>query len=586
MSASGKKNKVRAGVGANLLFCALALAVLGLGARLFQLVKYERQRGQRLGRVQQRKATPIPGRPGNIYAVAGRRTVLVASSRQVPSCFADPFLLDDSRDLLDTAIAAGKALGLDPVRVHEKLLLRSGRRFVWLKRGLSDAEARAVRALRSPAVAIQHEWRRTYPNGSLAGTSVGFRRVDGVGGSGLELALHSDLTGKDGRQVVLTDAARRGIRPLVAESVLPEDGHHVLLSLDLVIQGYLQEAVAHSVREYGAPWGTGIVIGPATGRVLAMCSVPTFNPNQYSKAVASTRTNRAISCPYEPGSVVKPLFAAAAVDQGEVAWTNKIFCEDGVYRAHRGGKISDHGKAYGWLTVTDVVVDSSNIGMAKLGEMLGNRALCEIARRFGFGQRTGIELPAESPGQLRPLAKWDGYSLRRIPFGQEVSTTTLQLAVAFGAVANGGVLLRPRIVDRVVDAWGRTVRQGRAVVVRRVLSPSVAAQAVDVMRQVVERGTGRSSRMQQWTSFGKTGTAQIAGPGGYPEGAYVGSFVAGAPCANPRLICLISIYWPERSKGYYGSKVAAPSVKDVLAKTLTYLDVPPDRPSALARAEY
>lgn len=572
-----------------MLFGLLILAVVALNARLFLLVRHEGGRATEKARRQQRTAVRIPARPGGIYAVAGRRWVPLATSRQVASCYADPQLMRDE-ELVDAAVHGGEILGLEAngpfgaVALYEKLMLRRRSRFCWLKRGLTDREARAIRELNHPAVRLMHEWRRTYPNGPLAATVVGFRRPNGAPGGGLELAQDANLAARDGRQVIVADAARRGFRPLVAEGRIPRDGRHVLLCLDLIIQGYLQEAVGESVRRHAAKWGTGVVIDPQTGQVLAMCSAPTFNPNSYTTADAEQRTNRALSCPSEPGSVAKPLFAAAAVDAGILNWDTKIFCENGAYRAPRGGNISDHGQRYGWLSLTDVVVHSSNIGMAKVGEMLGNQALHETARRYGFGRKTGIGLPGESPGQLRPLGRWDGYSLRRVPFGQELSVTTLQLAMAFGALANGGLLLEPRLIDRITDAGGRTVWRGRRKVVRRVLRPQTADRTREVMRQVVRRGTGRSSRMRLWTSFGKTGTAQIAGRGGYVDGAYVGSFVGGAPFDDPRLLCLISIYWPDRSKGYYGSKVAAPYVKDVLRKTLAYLDVPPDRGTAVASA--
>jgi len=566
---------------ADLLFALLILAVVGLSVRMCLLVKEERDRCLGRARRQQRTVVRIPARPGNIYAVAGKRWVALASSRQAPGCYADPNLMDDSQ-LMDVSIRGAEALGMDPVGLYERLMLGRRSRFRWLKRDLSESEAEAVRRMRHPALRIAHEWRRTYPNGALAATVVGFRRPDGRPGGGMELVQDAALAARDGKRVLLADAAGRGFWPLVDESRAPRDGRHVLLSLDLIIQGYLQEAVGRSVDAYSAKWGTGVVIDPRTGQVLAMCSSPTFNPNSYSTAAAAERTNRAISCPFEPGSAAKPLFAAAAVDAGVLSWDTKIFCENGSYHARGGGHISDHGKHYGWLSLTDVVVHSSNIGMAKVGEMLGNAGLHAAARRFGFGQKTGVGLPAESRGQLRPLRRWDGYSLRRVPFGQEISTTALQLVMAFGTLANGGVLLEPRIVDRITDAGGNTVWRGRRKVVRRVLRPATADQAREAMRQVVLRGTGRSSRMRSWSSFGKTGTAQIAGPGGYPDGAYVGSFIAGAPVRDTRLLCLISIYWPDRSKGYYGSKVAAPYVKEVLRKSLAYLDVPPDQGAAIA----
>ncbi|MGB2820011.1 MAG: penicillin-binding protein 2, partial [Phycisphaerae bacterium] len=411
-------------------------------------------------------------------------------------------------------------------------------------------------------------------------TVVGFRLHDGAGGGGLELSLDRHLRAADGRRVILADAFRRPIWPVAEQSRPPRDGCSVFLCLDAVIQDVLQNAVAASVQEFDAKWGTGVVVDPRTGEVLAMCSVPSFDPGRFQHAAAGSRTNRAVCVPFEPGSALKPVFAAAAVDAALVTYQTQVYCENGSYRAHRGGRISDHGSHYGHLTVEDVVVHSSNIGMAKIGEKLGNRLQFATAHRFGFGARTDVGLPGESPGIIRPLRKWDGYSLRRVPFGQEISVTALQLAMAFSSLANGGLLMKPRLVDHVCSADGKVIWRGRPVVVRRVLKPSVAERTLAVLQQVVERGTGKRSRLEHWTSFGKTGTAEIPGPGGYVPGAYVGSFVGGAPVSQPRVLCLISVYWPDQSKGYYGAKVAAPFVKEVLTRTLTYLNVPPDRPDA------
>jgi cell division protein FtsI/penicillin-binding protein 2 len=313
-----------------------------------------------------------------------------------------------------------------------------------------------------------------------------------------------------------------------------------------------------------------------------MCSYPTFNPNAFGRSNPADRTNRAITLPYEPGSAAKPIFAAAAVDAGVVTFDTNIYCENGTYFASKGGRISDHGHQYGYLSVLDIVVHSSNIGMAKIGEKLGNRQLRDIAYRFGFGQKTGVELTGEDQGIVRDMHKWDGYSLRRVPFGQEIAVTAMQLVMAFGALSNGGELLAPRLVDRVTDNQGQVVWQGQRKVVRRVLKPSVSAQTLESMAGVVERGTGSACKMKQWTSFGKTGTAQIPGPQGYQEGAYTGTFIGGAPVNKPRVLCLISVYWPNRRKGYYGGTVAAPYVKNVLEQSLAYLNVPPDRQPEVA----
>ncbi len=561
----------------DLLLGLLILAIGALGIRLALLLHTGEARALELTWRQQRVGVPIPARPGNIFAQAGGRYVLLAGSRQVPGCFVDPFILRDE-ELDEVAIQTGQVLGIDPVQVQRVFFSRRKSRFVWLKRTLDQAQVEAVRSLRIPAIGVSHQWRRVYPSGPLAATLLGFRRLDGEPGGGLELRQNAYIAAKPGRQVALADARRRPIWPVPEESRTPRDGCHLFLSLDAIIQESLQQAVGEAVESFQAKWGTGVVVDPKTGQVLAMASAPGFDPNQYAQAPLETMNNRAIGMPFEPGSVMKPIFAAAARDAGLLGYDERIFCENGVYHARRGGRIKDHGKSYGWLSLEDVVVYSSNIGMAKVGEKLGNRLLHETLDRFGFGRASGVELPGESGGIVRPLEKWDGYSLRRVPFGQEVSATALQLAMAFSAIANGGLLLQPRLVERVVDPQGREIYRGRTEIVRRVLSPAAAAETLEVMRQVVERGTGKPCRLDQWTCFGKTGTAQIPGLGGYVDGAYVGTFVAGAPASDPRLLCVVSIYWPDESKGYYGSTVAAPYVKKVLTEALSYLAIPPDKP--------
>jgi len=566
----------------NVTFGLVALAAVGLCVRLAWLVRSSDGAAGKAWR-QQRMVVPLPGRPGGIFARTRGSYVPVALSRRVPSCYVDPFLLKDE-EIADVSIALGEAMSLDAVRLQESIIRRRHKRFLWIRRGLSDSQAHAVRSIRNPAVALTYEWRREYPNAPLGATVVGFRLRDGLPGGGLELSLNRHLGAADGRRVMLADAFRRPIWPVAEQSRLPRDGRSVFLCLDAVIQETLQSAVSESVRQFDAKWGTGVVVDPQTGQVLAMCSAPSFDPSAYHSVSAWRRTNRAICTPYEPGSALKPVFAAAAVDAGLVTYQTQIDCENGIYHAQRGGRISDHGSHYGHLTLEDVVVFSSNIGMAKIGEKLGNKGQFAVAQRFGFGTRTGLALPGESPGIVRPLAKWDGYSLRRVPFGQEISVTALQLAMAFSALVNGGRLMQPQLIDHIRGVDGHVLWRSQPTVVRQVLRPSVSARALAVLGQVVERGTGKRCKLEHWTSFGKTGTAQIPGRGGYVSGAYVGSFIGGAPVSRPRALCLISIYWPNRAKGYYGAKVAAPFVREVLTRTMLYLGVPPDKPDGTRRA--
>ncbi len=520
---------------------------------------------------------PLPARPGDLYARSRRSRVLLAGSRQVPSCFVDPSLLRQS-ELGPLVSELARILNLDPGNVYRTLSLRRDRQFVWIARDIPHDQAEAIRAMPHRAVGLQYEWRREYPNEPLAGTVVGYCRRDGQPGGGLELTAREMLAPQPGRRVLLGDARRRPIWSDVSASVRPQDGQNLCLSLDVVIQDYLQQAVHRAVEQYDAQWGTGVVVNPWTGDVLAMCSAPEFDPNAYHQTPPERMLNRAIACPFEPGSVFKPIIAASAVETGLLEYETNIDCEHGVYRAHRGGRISDHGHSYGLLSLADVVVKSSNIGMAKVGEKMGNRRLHETLLRWGFGQKTDVGLPGETGGIVRPLDRWDGYSLRRIPFGQEISTSSLQLAMAFSAFANGGLLMKPRMIESITDAQGHVVRRVPPVVVRRVLNRRVARDTLHVLGEVVRRGTGKKAKLNRWRSWGKTGTSQVPGPKGYIDGAYTATFIGGAPVDHPAIVCLISVYRPDRSKGYYGGTVAAPNVKDVLERTLTYLQIPPDRP--------
>lgn len=561
----------------NLVFGLLAAGAVGLCGRMAWLVRSGQAEAAARAQRQQQMIVLLPGRPGSIFARTRASYVPVVISRQVPSCYIDPLLLDD-KEIAEAAIGLGEVLSLNPVSIQEQIVPRKDKRFAWIKRGITEVEAQAVRKRTLPGVRIVYEWDREYPSAAVASAVVGFRLRDGRAGGGLELSMEHYLTAVDGQQVMLADTARRPIWPVPDSSRPPKDGGSVFLCLDVVIQDCLQAAVQEAVAACQAKWGVGVMVDPFTGDVLAISSFPSYDPAEYATSDPNARLNRAICVPFEPGSAIKPIFAAAAVEAGLATYQTQVFCENGLYAAPRGGTIRDHGQHYGWLTVEDVIVHSSNIGMAKIGEKLGNRALYEACRRFGLGQKTDIPLPGESPGILRDLKKWDGYSLRRVPFGQEISVTALQMAMAFSALANGGVLMAPRLVDHVRDADGRVAWRSRPKEVRRVVSPSVAAQTLAAMQQVVQRGTGKACQLRDWTSFGKTGTAQIPGGArGYVENAYTGTFVGGAPADRPRVICLISVYWPDHTKGYYGAKVAAPYVKKVLEQAMAYLDVPPDK---------
>jgi cell division protein FtsI (penicillin-binding protein 3) len=264
---------------------------------------------------------------------------------------------------------------------------------------------------------------------------------------------------------------------------------------------------------------------------------------------------------------------------GKATLNSKFFCCNGLYASPRGGIIRDApGERFGELPLSEIVVFSSNIGMARLGETLGNPILYKISHAFGFGQTTGIDLPGEDNGRLSPLSKWTSYDTYRLPFGQgQIMVTCLQLANGFSTIANGGVMYKPRLVDRIVAPDGQVVFQSQPTKIRRVIDRAVARQFIDdVLTQVVERGTGKKARSEHWQILGKTGTAQIGSAHGYVDRAFTGTFMGAGPATNPRVVCVISVYHPTK-EGHYGGTVAAPYVKEVLEKTLAYLDVPPDQ---------
>ena len=528
----------------------------------------------------------VPARPGSVYVSNRHSYTLAAHSRFTPSCFVDPSLLTiPELKKVSRKLAAildeyptGPACESYIRQIFSKLKSRKkqGSKFVWIKREISHKQSLAVRNLKNRAVGIQKEWRREYPNGNFAGPVLGFRRKDNVPGAGIELSLDRLIKATAGKRVMKSDARRRPIYGVADKTIRPEDGHNVYLTLDATIQKYLQTAVCESVEKFDAQWGVGIIMDPKTGDILAMVSAPTFDPNKYNVTPMEMMNNRCISCIYEPGSIFKPLFAASAVSEGMMTYQTRINCENGVYHARKGGRITDHGSRYGLISLATVIVKSSNIGLAKIGERFGNRRLHELVYDWGFGRKTGVDLPGELKGKVRRFSAWDGYSLRRIPFGQEISVTPLQIATAYCAFANGGYLMRPRLIRQITNQRNEVIYKTNPEIIRRVISESAAKQSVKVMRDVVLKGTAKKSKSKIYSIWGKTGTAQVSNSQGYIPNAYTGSFIGGAPVKNPEVICLISIYRPGRNKKYYGGTVAGPYVKEVLEKTLRYLQRKPD----------
>ena len=524
----------------------------------------QRQQGQRI---------ELPAKRGSILDRYGR---VLAGSVRGRGVFADPKILEDVPG------AAGKlagVLGVEAGELRAVITNATNERFVWLKQDVSAEVAEQVLELGIRGVGVQGYQQRLYPQGALAGQLLGFVGAEGDGLEGLELQFEAELKGQTGWQRRTADPKRKPLWSAQKDYQPPRDGASAVVTIDSAIQQYAEEELGGACQTYRAKWGVAVVMNPQTGEVLAMASWPGFAPVEFSQVEAELRRNRCVTDVYEPGSTFKPFVASMAMEAGLFGLDDVIFCHNGVYRT--GSRtLHDHGAGYGDLSFEDVVVHSSNIGMAIIGQRLKNKRLYEGIRSFGFGEKTGVGLAGESVGLVWPLDDWTSFSTTSLPMGQEIGVTALQLVRGFSAIANGGLLRRCEIVREVVSASGEVV--WRAVPEsqpRRVLSAETARKMRErVLANVVRRGTGHRARLDAWGVFGKTGTSQVADSekGGYLADAFVGSFVAGAPLERPRVCVLVSVGQPERSLGYYGGMVAAPAVRTILEKTLAYLGVEPE----------
>ncbi|MHC4440413.1 MAG: peptidoglycan D,D-transpeptidase FtsI family protein, partial [Planctomycetota bacterium] len=451
--------------------------------------------------------------------------------------------------------------------------------FVKIKTTTDAGECNA--AGRIYGIGVQSEWRRHYPMENLAANVVGFTSRYNLGLEGIELKYDKELSGSAAKNFFFADVNRRPIRAKQQEGILT-NGKGIILTIDATIQQFARDELFKQYKNYQAEAAVAIVAEPKTGAILAMVSLPDFDPTDIGTTDPNNFRSRAITDWYEPGSIIKPVTVAIALEAGAVNKTEKIFCENGNYRGRGFGSIGEYRRGFGNLTVKEILINSSNIGMAKIGQRLGKDRLYKGLKLFGFGTKTGIELPGEVDGLLRPPSTWDGYSITRIPWGHEICVTGMQMVRAFCILANGGRLVRPFMVRAIVDNDGNiTVLKRPPPPVGYIVKPEVAKWVVtEALTGVVNEGTGKRAQLEKWQVFGKTGTANIAlsDTRGFSDQDYVASFVCGAPAEDPAIVVLVSIRKPNRSlgKGYTGGAVASPVAPKIIEKTLTYLGVKPD----------
>ena len=671
-----------------------------LGGRLVQLQWFSRERFTAQVEDQSTSWEEIAARPGDILDREGR---VLATSITAKSFFVVPSQLTQQPKQWELVSSIAEALGQDADQLQARIAAHGKKHFLWVQRRITDDDTLTkLYALEAPKKGPQlfgfrDEFLRQYPQGHLAAHVLGGRDVDGRGRGGIEQTLNAKLAGKSGYRRLTLDSRLRVIEVQTDLNRAPQHGQSVTLTLDTIIQMHVEEELDRVMEKWKAKHAAAIVLDPKTGEVLAMASRPTYDPNDLTHVSIDAWKNQAIAAIWEPGSTFKPMIVGWGIEHGFIRRDESFHCENGLYRMG-SRELHDHHK-YGVLSLTDVLVKSSNIGMAKVGQRMGNAELYQAAVTFGFGRRTGIELPGELSGMLAPLKKWTSYSTGSIPMGQEIAVTPIQLLAAHAALANGGTLISPHLVragrtqpigrpwaekpdrgERTADAdsllqqisfqsaaASRRVRSfanpglaepqeetdssdlpreqpivrerrslnsidprelgtrnselgtsiddrfdltddGRAEqespldrdeilqevpafandtdsplaapVVSTTISADVARWLVQTpMTEVIKRGTGKKARLDDYTVFGKTGTAQKRDPqtGKYSNRLHVSSFVGGAPAANPRVLVLVMVDEPSSGGEHFGGDIAAPPAREIIHKSLQQLGVAPEQ---------
>ena len=545
------------------LGCGLVL-ILG---RLVHLTVFQRTDLARQALKQHQKIMEVPSRRGPIL---DRNNAPLALSVPAESVYVHPKALPPDRDKFIAPIAAALHLPTGEIRAA----FRSQTPFVWLKRRATPQESAQVRALGIEAIGSIETERRFYPQGTLAAPVIGFTDIEARGVSGIERTYDRYLRGEPAEIVGERDALGRIIFAqgvAAAPEIL-----NVRLTLDVNIQNIAEQELAQAVQATGAASGTVVVLDPQTFAVLALAQAPTFNPNALATARPDHRRNRTVGDIYEPGSTMKGLLLAAALDAKRFAPQDRIFCENGRYAV--GKAIINDTHPHGWLNVTQILQQSSNIGAAKIAESLGKETYANYLRAFGFGRRSDIELPNESPGLLPTPNQWGRIHLVTAGFGQGFAVTPLQLASAFAALANGGTLMRPYIVSEILNSEGKVVEAHNPQRLLQVVTSDTARQVLWMMEQVTEKeGTGTRARIEGFRVAGKTGTSQKPDPrGGYSARDRIASFVGIVPADQPRLVILVVVDTPRT--GVYGGEIAAPVFQAIGKRVLTYLGIEGEKP--------
>lgn len=544
------------------LFFSFVLIV----GRMFQLQVLKKEQLYKLAARQQSSQIPLVPKRGTIYDRNGNE---LAVSIEVDSAYAE------SKKVVEVEKAVQKLSAIfqgDQKELREKL--KSRKSFEWIERKISPKEAEAVKALNLSGIHFLRENKRFYPNSHLAAHIIGFVGLDSKGLEGIELQHDVLLNGKQNILITERDAMGRGIMTGGGPYEKEEHYRNIILTIDKQIQHVVETELSHSVQKWGANGGMVIVMDPMTGKILALASHPFFNPNQFIQYRPRSWRNRAISDVFEPGSMFKAFLAAAVLEEKVVQPTDSFYCENGFYTVY-DRTIRDHTK-HGWLTFHQVIKVSSNIGAAKAAEKIGKERFYRYLCDFGFGEKTRAGLPGEAKGILQHPRYWPPVTLNTIAFGQGIAVTGIQMAAAFSAIANGGVLMKPQVVERITDERGKVIQSFQPEAVRRVISEETSRKVIALLKAATEKGgTGEQAVPLGYEVAGKTGTAQKVDSilGGYSEDKFTSGFIGFGPAEEPKIVVLVVIDEPQGST--YGGIVAAPVFRAIVEKVLPHLNILP-----------
>ena len=551
------------------------LAFLAISGRLVVLQVFDAGSLDQAAARQRLTVIDLPATRGRIF---DRNLGDLALSVPARSIWADPRLVKDKRA---TAARLSKILGIKKPRLAERLALK--KHFVYLARRIPKQTGDVIQRLRLPGVFVEADVARRYPSGSVAAQVLGFVNDEGHGAAGIEQQYDGLLRGHAGKVQLERDPQGRAI-PQGRRSLEPAvPGTDLVLTIDQHLQYVAEQALARAVRDHKAKAGSVVVMSPRTGEVLAMANVPSFDPNRIARSKPEARKNRAIADVFEPGSTNKTITAAAALEHGIVTPRTETIVPDHLPLCPEKTFRDSHSHAPELMTFADIVARSSNVGTIMAARDLGRDRLYKAQVDFGYGRKSGVDLPGESPGILRDAKTWYCTDLGTNAIGQGVAVTVLQMASVYATVANHGVLRAPTLLRGTVDARGRLAKADRRPG-RRVLSVKTARTLSRILEGVVkEGGTGTQAALEEWRVAGKTGTARKPDNvrGGYKPGAYVGSFIGFAPADRPAVV--VAVVVDEPTRGYYGGSVAAPVFREVTSTALRRLGVVPTLPAKAVR---